>query len=112
MRISDLSAPGAPCHFTRGTQWENIPSILSIGVPCRAKDTGKTRGRQFAHGCPCRPGDNRIQSGLRVDSEVFVMASLKNLLRDNIPILRSAHDIAMSASRDGRIPPTHVVQLI
>eukprot|EP00959_Pyramimonas_sp_CCMP1952_P189381 3961461-Pyramimonas_sp.AAC.1 len=40
------------------------------------------------------------------------MVSLKNLLRDNMQIWRSANDIIMSAGRGGRIPPTHVVQLI
>eukprot|EP00959_Pyramimonas_sp_CCMP1952_P359503 7528005-Pyramimonas_sp.AAC.1 len=49
-----------------------MPSILNIGLSCRADDTTKKRGRQFAHGCPYLPGDNRIQSGLRVDSEVLI----------------------------------------
>eukprot|EP00959_Pyramimonas_sp_CCMP1952_P453332 9468061-Pyramimonas_sp.AAC.1 len=40
------------------------------------------------------------------------MASLKNLLRDNIPIWRSANDIVMTAGRNGRILPTHIAQLI
>eukprot|EP00959_Pyramimonas_sp_CCMP1952_P252323 5271993-Pyramimonas_sp.AAC.1 len=28
----DLSDPGAPCYFIHGTQWEHLPSILSIGL--------------------------------------------------------------------------------
>eukprot|EP00959_Pyramimonas_sp_CCMP1952_P242747 5074291-Pyramimonas_sp.AAC.1 len=112
MRISDLTLPDAPCYFIHGTQWGNLPNILSVGLPCRADDTSKKGGRQFVHGCPYLPGDNRIQSGLRVDSEVLVMVSLKNLLRDNALIWHSANDIIMSAGRDGRIPPTHIVKLI
>eukprot|EP00959_Pyramimonas_sp_CCMP1952_P192818 4031949-Pyramimonas_sp.AAC.1 len=40
------------------------------------------------------------------------MVSLKNLVRDSIPIWRSANDVVMTAGRNGRIPPTHIVQLI
>eukprot|EP00959_Pyramimonas_sp_CCMP1952_P147118 3079200-Pyramimonas_sp.AAC.1 len=40
------------------------------------------------------------------------MISLQNVIRDNIPAWRSANDIVMTAGRNGRIPPTHVVQLI
>eukprot|EP00959_Pyramimonas_sp_CCMP1952_P443558 9285932-Pyramimonas_sp.AAC.1 len=61
MRITDLSAPGTPRHFTHG-QRENIPRIFSIGLSCRADDTSKKKGRQFVRGCPCLPGDNRIQT--------------------------------------------------
>eukprot|EP00959_Pyramimonas_sp_CCMP1952_P261744 5473401-Pyramimonas_sp.AAC.1 len=55
MRIVGLSALWAPRYFIRGTQWENIPSILSIGLSCRTDDTSKKRGRQFVHGCPYLP---------------------------------------------------------
>eukprot|EP00959_Pyramimonas_sp_CCMP1952_P444897 9315866-Pyramimonas_sp.AAC.1 len=112
MRIADLTIPGAPCYFTLGIQWENIPNILRMGLSCRTDDTIKRKGRQFVHACPYLPGDNRIQSGLRVDSDVLIMVSLKNLLRVSMPIWRSANDIIMSAGRNGRIPPTHIVQLI
>eukprot|EP00959_Pyramimonas_sp_CCMP1952_P127396 2664619-Pyramimonas_sp.AAC.1 len=37
--------PGAPCYFIHGTQWENLPSILSFGFSCRSDDTSKKRGR-------------------------------------------------------------------
>eukprot|EP00959_Pyramimonas_sp_CCMP1952_P228502 4777244-Pyramimonas_sp.AAC.1 len=40
------------------------------------------------------------------------MVSLKNLIRDNIPVWRSANDIVVTAGRNGRIPPIHIVQLI
>eukprot|EP00959_Pyramimonas_sp_CCMP1952_P013425 283175-Pyramimonas_sp.AAC.1 len=72
-RDADLSAPGSPCYFIHGTQWAVIPSIFSIGLACPSDDTRKTRGIQFVHGCPYLPGDNRMQCGLRVDSEVLVM---------------------------------------
>eukprot|EP00959_Pyramimonas_sp_CCMP1952_P217792 4554803-Pyramimonas_sp.AAC.1 len=32
------------------------------------------------------------------------MVRLKNLIRDSIPVLRSAHDIVMTAGRNGRAP--------
>eukprot|EP00959_Pyramimonas_sp_CCMP1952_P100024 2091498-Pyramimonas_sp.AAC.1 len=37
-------------------------------------------GRSF--GCPCLPGDGRIQSDLRMEPEALIMVSLKNLLRE------------------------------
>eukprot|EP00959_Pyramimonas_sp_CCMP1952_P117497 2456083-Pyramimonas_sp.AAC.1 len=40
------------------------------------------------------------------------MASLKNLLRDKMAIWRSANGIILLAGRNGRIPPTHIVQLL
>eukprot|EP00959_Pyramimonas_sp_CCMP1952_P112164 2345469-Pyramimonas_sp.AAC.1 len=89
-----------------------MPSIPSFGLSCRADDTIKKRGGQFVHGCPYLPGDNRTQSGLRVDSEVLIMVSLKNLVRDNIPIWRSANDIVMTAGRNCMICLTRIVQLI
>eukprot|EP00959_Pyramimonas_sp_CCMP1952_P429533 8995724-Pyramimonas_sp.AAC.1 len=89
-----------------------MPSILSIGLSCRADDTSKKRGRQFVHGCPYLPGDNRIQSGLLMDLEALILVSLKNLIRDNIPVWRPANDIVMTAGRNGRIPPTHIAQSI
>eukprot|EP00959_Pyramimonas_sp_CCMP1952_P200954 4202842-Pyramimonas_sp.AAC.1 len=98
--------------FIHGTQWEITPDLLRIGLSCRADDTIKGRGRQFVHACPYLPGDNRIQSGLRVDSEVFMLVSMNNLCRDNMAIWRSANDIIMSAGLCGRIPATHIVQLI
>eukprot|EP00959_Pyramimonas_sp_CCMP1952_P066833 1395358-Pyramimonas_sp.AAC.1 len=101
MRITGLSAPGAPRYSTHGTQWEKKPSILSIGLSCRADDTSEKRGRQFVHGCPYLPGDNRTQSGLRMDSEVRIMVSLKNRIQDNIPVWRSANHIVMTAGRNG-----------
>eukprot|EP00959_Pyramimonas_sp_CCMP1952_P355999 7455749-Pyramimonas_sp.AAC.1 len=112
MIIADLPAPGAPCYFIHGAQWENIPNTVSIGLSCRADDTSNTRGRQFVHGSPCLPGDNRILSGWRVDSEALIMGSLKNLVRDNIPMWLSANDVVMAAGQNGRIPPTHIVQVM
>eukprot|EP00959_Pyramimonas_sp_CCMP1952_P316735 6629849-Pyramimonas_sp.AAC.1 len=40
------------------------------------------------------------------------MISLKNLVRGNIPVWRSANDIVMTAGRFGRIPLTRTAQLI
>eukprot|EP00959_Pyramimonas_sp_CCMP1952_P411550 8624058-Pyramimonas_sp.AAC.1 len=64
------------------------------------------------HGCPYLPGDGRIQSGLRVDSEGLILVSLKNLFRDNAPVCRSANDIIMTSGVNGRIPVSSLVQLI
>eukprot|EP00959_Pyramimonas_sp_CCMP1952_P340640 7134581-Pyramimonas_sp.AAC.1 len=67
--ITAISLVGAPCCLIHGAQWANIPSILSIGLSCRAADTIKKKGRQLVHACPYLPVDSKIQSGLRVDSE-------------------------------------------
>eukprot|EP00959_Pyramimonas_sp_CCMP1952_P212958 4455839-Pyramimonas_sp.AAC.1 len=40
------------------------------------------------------------------------MVGLKNRFRYNIPVWRSANDIIMTAGRNGRIPQSHIVQLI
>eukprot|EP00959_Pyramimonas_sp_CCMP1952_P405556 8499762-Pyramimonas_sp.AAC.1 len=58
-------------YFIRSSNGHSCPGI-SVGLSCRADDTSKKRGKQFVHGCSRLPGDNRIQSGLRVDSEVLV----------------------------------------
>eukprot|EP00959_Pyramimonas_sp_CCMP1952_P077223 1614207-Pyramimonas_sp.AAC.1 len=108
----NLTSPGEPCYFIHGAPWGNIPNILRIWPSCRADDAIERKGRQFVHACSYLLGDNKIQSGLRVDSEVLIMVSLKNLFRDNMAIWRSANDMIMSAGRNGRIPPTHIAQLI
>eukprot|EP00959_Pyramimonas_sp_CCMP1952_P101506 2123484-Pyramimonas_sp.AAC.1 len=63
-------------------------------------------------GCPCFPGEWRIQSGLRMESEVLILVSLRNLLRDDILAWRSANDIIMAAGIRGRISPGHMVQFV
>eukprot|EP00959_Pyramimonas_sp_CCMP1952_P457932 9475777-Pyramimonas_sp.AAC.1 len=45
MGMADLIIPGAPCYLTHGTQRENIPNILHIGLSCRAGDTSQIKGR-------------------------------------------------------------------
>eukprot|EP00959_Pyramimonas_sp_CCMP1952_P238699 4987986-Pyramimonas_sp.AAC.1 len=75
---ADLTFPGAPGYFIYGTQWVNIPNILRTGLACRADGTTKRNGRQFVHACPYLPGDNILQSGLRVDSEVLISATRKS----------------------------------
>eukprot|EP00959_Pyramimonas_sp_CCMP1952_P043732 914007-Pyramimonas_sp.AAC.1 len=67
--------PSAHCYLNRGIQWEHIPNIFRIGLSCRADDTIERKGRQFVHAGSYSPGDNIIQSGLRVDSEVLIMNS-------------------------------------
>eukprot|EP00959_Pyramimonas_sp_CCMP1952_P180115 3766718-Pyramimonas_sp.AAC.1 len=67
-------------------------------MSCRADGTIERTCRQFVHACPYVPGDNRIQFGLRVDFEVLIMVRLKNLLRDDMAMRRSANDIIMSAA--------------
>eukprot|EP00959_Pyramimonas_sp_CCMP1952_P403390 8452262-Pyramimonas_sp.AAC.1 len=44
MRIADLSAPGAPRYFIRGTQWERICQVFSILVYLFAPTTPVKRG--------------------------------------------------------------------
>eukprot|EP00959_Pyramimonas_sp_CCMP1952_P370446 7758405-Pyramimonas_sp.AAC.1 len=67
--MADSTVSGARCYFIHGTQWEKIPHMVRVGLSCRADDTTKRKGRQSAHACPQLPGDSKIQSGLRVDSE-------------------------------------------
>eukprot|EP00959_Pyramimonas_sp_CCMP1952_P134630 2817527-Pyramimonas_sp.AAC.1 len=56
------NSPGILCPEFHGSQWGNIPVILSMGLACRSDDASKQRGRQFVRGCPYLPGANRIQS--------------------------------------------------
>eukprot|EP00959_Pyramimonas_sp_CCMP1952_P404918 8486367-Pyramimonas_sp.AAC.1 len=107
-----MTTPGAPRSCTHGTQCANIPNILRTGLSCHADDTPNKRGRQLVHGCPYLLGNNRIQSGLRVDFNVLILISLKNLLRDRVAVWRSATDFIKMAGRSGVLPPTHIVQLI
>eukprot|EP00959_Pyramimonas_sp_CCMP1952_P246677 5155648-Pyramimonas_sp.AAC.1 len=51
-----------------------------MGLSCRANDTIERNGRQFVHACPYLLGDNIIQSGLRVDSEVGTAEYLRHAL--------------------------------
>eukprot|EP00959_Pyramimonas_sp_CCMP1952_P334588 7006751-Pyramimonas_sp.AAC.2 len=103
-RVTDLIEAGAPRYFIHGTQWRHIPSILNVGLSCRSEDNPKGGStRQMVQGCPYVPGDKHIQSGLRVDAEVLILVSLKNLIRDGIQVWRSANDIIMTSGVQGRI---------
>eukprot|EP00959_Pyramimonas_sp_CCMP1952_P110271 2307197-Pyramimonas_sp.AAC.1 len=93
-RLADLTLPGAPCYFIHGTKWFNIPNAFHIALSFRADDIGN------AIGCLSLPGDDRIQQGLRIYSEVLVTVGLKNPLRDCISMWRSASDIIMTAGRE------------
>eukprot|EP00959_Pyramimonas_sp_CCMP1952_P213668 4470502-Pyramimonas_sp.AAC.1 len=65
--------PAAPCYFSLGANWVDVPNVRHVGLSCHADDTVNARGRQFVRGCPYLLGDHRIQSGLRVDSEVLIL---------------------------------------
>eukprot|EP00959_Pyramimonas_sp_CCMP1952_P103683 2168241-Pyramimonas_sp.AAC.1 len=75
--MTDLTAPGAPCYFMHGAKCVNIPSVFHAGLSCRGGGTLNGRGEQFIRGCPYLPGDNRAQSGLRIDLEVLIMVRLE-----------------------------------
>eukprot|EP00959_Pyramimonas_sp_CCMP1952_P450279 9428128-Pyramimonas_sp.AAC.1 len=111
MRITDLTTPGAPCYSIHGTQSaNNIPNALRTGLSCSADDTAM-QGQTICSWMSMLLGDSRIQSGPRVDSEVLLMISLKNLLHDSMSNWCSGNDIIMTAGRNGIIPPIHIVQL-
>ena len=111
--VETLRLQDAPTFFMHGTSWDNIPSILEVGLSCLGEDNPKGKsGRQFIHGCPYLPGDDRIQSGLRPDSEVILMISVSQLVRDKIPVWRSANDIVMTKGQQGRIPVGYIIQMI
>ena len=108
-----LKTDDAPAFFMHGTRWENIPGILRVGLSCLGHDNPKNKdGRQFIHGCPYLPGDDRIQSGLRQESEVILMISVSQLIRDHVKVWRSANDIVMTSGINGRRPVSYIMQMI
>ena len=111
--VTDWKSEGAPPFFMHGTMWEYLPGILDVGLSCLGHDNPKNKdGRQFIHGCPYLPGDDRIHSGLRPDSEVILMISLSTLIRDGYKVWRSANDIVMTSGAQGRIPVDSIIQMI
>ena len=72
----DLTIPDAPIFFIHGTYWDAAPSILRLGLSCRGGDDEHGRSRQFVHGCPYLPGDERIQAGIRHTAEVLVFVGM------------------------------------
>ena len=57
------------------------------------------------------PGDKRIRSGFRHDSDVIIFVSMKSMLQDGVRIWRSANDIVLTSGEYGRIHPRHITQI-
>eukprot|EP00959_Pyramimonas_sp_CCMP1952_P097317 2034426-Pyramimonas_sp.AAC.1 len=56
--------------------------------------------------------EKRIQSGQRADTEAMVLVRRGNLIRDGIPVWRSASDMIMTSGVKGRIPVSSLVKFI
>ena len=83
------------------------------GLSCLARDNGKKphHGRQVVHGCPFLPGDPRIKSGMRPDSELLLFISIPVLLQHGVPVWRSANDIVLIPGHEDIIYPRYIIQL-
>ena len=113
-RVTTLGRePDDPLYFIRGANWEHIINIMQAGPSCRSEDNPKRRGRrQFVHGCPYLPGDPRILSGLRRDSEVLIFGCMRRMMFHCITAWRSLNDVVRSRGDEGRIHPKYVSQLV
>ena len=111
--VTSFGNPRDPERFVHGTTWNCVNSVLRKGLSCRGEDSPDPhkRGRQFVHGCPYLPGDKRILSGIRPDSDCIIFVSLKSLLQQGHRVWRSANDIILTSGFCGRIHPRCIMQI-
>merc|ERR1740129_956747 len=90
-----------PANCVHGTYRRHFEKIRNNGLMA-----GGGHGQAFrnhVHFVPYEPGDRRVISGMRYDSEVAIWIDLRRALSDGLPFYMSANKVILSPGIDGRV---------
>lgn len=97
------SKTGLPEVCVHGTYRKHLDGILSRGLVAG--------GRRHVHFSPFEPGDKRVISGMRNDSELAIYVDLCLALDEGIPFFWSSNSVILSPGVDGRVPAKYVQKI-
>lgn len=102
--MKPLSAddPDLPGQCVHGTYKRHVQAILKNGLLAGGK-FGNTF-RNHVHFAPYAPGDGRVVSGMRYDSDVAVWINLRQALRKGVPFFMAKNEVILSPGIDGVVP--------
>ena len=64
------------------------------------------------HATPFHPGDQRIRSGMRHNTNYAIYIGWERLLRDGYPIYISQNDVIQTSGQDGVIPVKYLFKVV
>jgi len=100
MRRLSVDDTDLPVECVHGTFKRHVSDILEQGLKAGGK-LGQMF-RNHVHFAPHAPGDKRVISGMRCDSEVVVWVNLREALRSGIPFFLSQNNVILTP---GIVPP-------
>ncbi len=104
LRVDDEDLPEVCVH---GTFKQHLSSILRLGLLAG----GRRGSRNHVHFQPYEPGNARVISGLRGDSQFAIYFDLRRALADGVPFFVSGNNVILSPGIDGVISPDYVVRV-
>ena len=105
--LEDADLPEVCVH---GTYNKHRLSIITNGL-LAGGGQGSTF-RNHVHFAPRPPGDKRVISGMRHDSEIAFYIDLKSALGKGVPFYVSGNEVILSPGIQGRISPEFLVKWV
>lgn len=102
MRQLSPDDPDLPIACVHGTYKRHVQAILGKGLVAGGK-LGNTF-RNHVHFAPYAPGDGRVISGMRYDSDVAIWVNLREALRGGVPFFIAKNEVILSPGIDGVVP--------
>ncbi|KAL7749442.1 tRNA 2'-phosphotransferase [Sorochytrium milnesiophthora] len=104
VEMQPILAPGdvrCAVHGTRRAVW---PAIRAQGLSRMA--------RNHVHFAEGMPDDDRVVSGMRGSSDLFVHLDVEAALRDGMKLYKSANGVILTDGFDGIIPPRYFSRVV
>jgi len=96
LELETINDPGEIPVLIHGTSLRAWESIQKTGL--------SKMSRQHIHMATGLPGDNKVISGMRKSSEVFIFIDAKKAMADGIVFLRSPNGVILTSGKDGQLP--------
>lgn len=103
--LRQIDPDNLPDCCVHGTYWKHFESIKFHGLLAGGRK-GRTY-RNHVHFSSFHPGDRRVISGMRSDSQIAIWIDLQKAIDDGIPFYWSTNQVILSPGRDGVLPPQY-----